>query len=275
MTTVADHASTSRRKAGGWLDALDIPAAWVAEHSRSARRWAGRWRGRLTYVTLHPLPATHPRRLRLLFTVFWFAYAGLAWNAFGVGVTLTAMLLLALSVAATSKIFASRSSRHSVSAAAIVVDDSDRLLLVQRRDNGRWQPPGGVVEANETVPAGLIREVREETGLQVRPVALTGIYRHVDTRVLSFVFHCDVIGGRRARSTIETAACEWLPVEEARRRLDRAFAARVDDALARVSSPFVSAGHFRDHSGPLQLTAADLAATATASIREDGVPAAL
>src|SRR5690606_35518597 len=33
---------------------------------------------------------------------------------------------------------------HSVSVAGVIVDDSDRALLIQRRDNGQWEPPGGV-----------------------------------------------------------------------------------------------------------------------------------
>lgn len=48
--------------------------------------------------------------------------------------------------------------------------EGDRLLLVQnRRRNGAldWTPPGGVIDAGESVVAGLTREVQEETGLRV------------------------------------------------------------------------------------------------------------
>src|ERR1035441_848949 len=41
------------------------------------------------------------------------------------------------------------SPRHSVSVAAVVVDDHDRALLIRRRDNGHWEPPGGVLELDE------------------------------------------------------------------------------------------------------------------------------
>jgi 8-oxo-dGTP pyrophosphatase MutT (NUDIX family) len=43
------------------------------------------------------------------------------------------------------------------------------VLLIKRRDNGQRQIPGGVLELGESIHAGLIREVHEETGLLVEP----------------------------------------------------------------------------------------------------------
>jgi ADP-ribose pyrophosphatase YjhB (NUDIX family) len=54
---------------------------------------------------------------------------------------------------------------------AVVLDGQGRLLLVRRRNapgRGLWSVPGGRVEPGETLPAAVVREVREETGLQVR-----------------------------------------------------------------------------------------------------------
>ncbi|MFB6143214.1 MAG: NUDIX hydrolase [Halorientalis sp.] len=49
--------------------------------------------------------------------------------------------------------------------AAVVTDDAGRVLLV--REDGRWLAPGGAVEPGETHAAALVREVREETGVEV------------------------------------------------------------------------------------------------------------
>ena len=57
---------------------------------------------------------------------------------------------------------------HSVSVAAAVIDDAGRVLVIQRRDNGRWEAPGGVLEMDESIPEGVAREVLEETGLEHR-----------------------------------------------------------------------------------------------------------
>ena len=60
-------------------------------------------------------------------------------------------------------------ARHSVSVAAAIINQDGQLLAVRRRDNGHWEPPGGVLELDETIQAGLVREVLEETGLRVEP----------------------------------------------------------------------------------------------------------
>ncbi len=57
---------------------------------------------------------------------------------------------------------------------AVIVEDR-RVLLVRRGHEplkGHWSLPGGVLEVGESLHAGLVREVREETGLTVEPIEL-------------------------------------------------------------------------------------------------------
>ena len=63
---------------------------------------------------------------------------------------------------------------------AVVLDDAGRLLLVRRRNSpgrGLWSVPGGRVEPGEALAAAVAREVREETGLDVRVGAEVGRLR--------------------------------------------------------------------------------------------------
>src|SRR6478609_6026571 len=82
-------------------------------------------------------------------------------------------------------------ARHSVSVAAVILDDqSSKVLLIRRRDNGHWEPPGGVLELDETPDQGLRREVEEETGVEVRVDRLTGVYKNMSRGIVALVFRC-------------------------------------------------------------------------------------
>ena len=53
-------------------------------------------------------------------------------------------------------------------ASAVVADSDGRILLQRRSDSGGWAPPGGVMDIGETLAECAIREVRKETGFDVR-----------------------------------------------------------------------------------------------------------
>ncbi|MDL4815994.1 NUDIX hydrolase [Actinomadura opuntiae] len=122
-------------------------------------------------------------------------------------------------------------SRHSVSVAGVVVDDQGRALLIQRRDNGRWEAPGGVLEQDEDIITGLRCEVQEETGLDVTPIALTGVYKNMTRGIVALVFRCKAEAGS-LRESDETSAFRWVTADEVTELADEAFAIRVQDALA-------------------------------------------
>ncbi|GAB1515665.1 NUDIX hydrolase [Actinophytocola sp. KF-1] len=120
--------------------------------------------------------------------------------------------------------------QHSVSVAGIVVDEHDRVLLIQRRDNGHWEPPGGVLELAETFEQGVIREVQEETGLRVGVDRLTGIYKNMSRGIVALVFRCHVEAGREV-TTSESCRIEWTTLEEASTTMTPAYYVRVADAF--------------------------------------------
>ena len=82
---------------------------------------------------------------------------------------------------------------------AVVLDDAGRLLLVRRRNapgRGLWSVPGGRVEPGESLTAAVAREVREETGLDVRVGAEVGRVTIPGDRVVYDVvdFACTLTG---------------------------------------------------------------------------------
>ena len=127
--------------------------------------------------------------------------------------------------------------RHSVSVTGVVFRDDGRVLAIQREDDGRWVPPGGVLELDETPADGVTREVLEETGIKVRAEQLTGVYKNMKLGVVTLAFRCSVIGGQ-PHSTDEATQVAWLTVDEAKHDMPEARAVRVTDALS-DKGPFV------------------------------------
>jgi 8-oxo-dGTP diphosphatase len=130
--------------------------------------------------------------------------------------------------------------RHSVSVAAVITDDHDRALLIQRADNGHWEPPGGVLELGESIEDGLRREVREETGLEIEPIVLTGVYKNMARGIVALVFRAKITGGQLSPS-IESTAFRWVTEPEACELAAEAYAVRVLDAVRPERAPAVRA----------------------------------
>ena len=74
------------------------------------------------------------------------------------------------------------------------------MLLCHRRDHDLWNLPGGALEHGEAPWDGVIREVREETGLEVKISRLAGVYSKPEADDLVFSFRCRRVGGEIALS---------------------------------------------------------------------------
>jgi 8-oxo-dGTP diphosphatase len=133
--------------------------------------------------------------------------------------------------------------RHSVSVSGVITDDHGRALLIQRRDNHHWEPPGGVLELAESIGDGLRREVREETGLDVEPGTLSGIYKNMSRGIVALVFRCQVTGGQLTTND-EVAAFRWADEDTIRQLTSEAYAVRLLDGLRNDISPAI-----RSHDG--------------------------
>lgn len=105
------------------------------------------------------------------------------------------------------------------SVVAFVRDRAGRVLMVQRSDNGRWALPGGGHDIGESIGDTVVREVREETGIEVEVLGLSGIYtdpghvmRYDDGEVrqqFSVCFRARPVGGR-LRTSSETTQVRWV-----------------------------------------------------------------
>jgi 8-oxo-dGTP diphosphatase len=136
-------------------------------------------------------------------------------------------------------------SPHSIGVIAVIVNDQEQVLLTRRRDNGNWEPPGGGLERDEDILAGLRREVREETGLEIRPRVLTGAYKNMQRITVTLVFRCEPTSGKLTVND-EVTAFRWAAASEVSKLCCEAFATLVTDTL---SYRFLAGPAIRHHDG--------------------------
>jgi ADP-ribose pyrophosphatase YjhB (NUDIX family) len=72
-----------------------------------------------------------------------------------------------------------------------VIDETGRILLIRRADNGKWAMPGGALEVGETAVEGAVRETLEETGVHCQVTAMIGVFdsRLCGTKTAHHLYH--------------------------------------------------------------------------------------
>ena len=125
-----------------------------------------------------------------------------------------------------------------VAVGAVVVDEG-RVLLVRRGSEplkGHWSLPGGLLEVGEALSAGVVREVREETGLTVEPVELIELLDRIHREGERVRYHyviadylCRAAGGA-LRAASDADAVRWVE----RAEWNSHSALKIDPVTARV-----------------------------------------
>jgi ADP-ribose pyrophosphatase YjhB (NUDIX family) len=104
-----------------------------------------------------------------------------------------------------------------VGCGAIVFNQRDEILLIQR-PTGRWWYPTGFCDVGESPAENVAREVREETGLIVTPVRLIGIIDSLKVgsalrHLYSLLFYCRLEGGALTLHPLETLDAGFFPLD--------------------------------------------------------------
>lgn len=82
-----------------------------------------------------------------------------------------------------------------------IITSGEWILLLKHQAPSRkepiWLPPGGGIEFGETMEQAVVREVKEETGLFIKPVRLLWIHEFIEPplHAIEYYFECDVTGG--------------------------------------------------------------------------------
>jgi ADP-ribose pyrophosphatase YjhB (NUDIX family) len=105
-----------------------------------------------------------------------------------------------------------------VAVGAAVGNDDGELLLIQRADSGVWLYPTGWCDVGYSAAEVVVKEVREETGIEAEPVRLIAVLdglRLGFTRVplYSLVFYCKAVGGKLEPHPLECRDVGWFTPE--------------------------------------------------------------
>lgn len=108
-------------------------------------------------------------------------------------------------------------------AAAVAIIDNEKILMLKRTDNGKWTMPGGTMELDESLVNCAVREVKEETGLEVLVKEVIGTYTDPDIRIeysdgevrreFTIVYYGVTTNGN-VNIDEESSTYAWIPLAE-------------------------------------------------------------
>jgi 8-oxo-dGTP pyrophosphatase MutT (NUDIX family) len=143
---------------------------------------------------------------------------------------------------------APRANSIVVAVTAFVQDEDGRVLMIRRTDNDLYSIPGGAQDVGESIGHTVVREVEEETGIDVEPTGLVGVYTdpaHViaysDGEVrqeFSLCFRARPVGGELCTSS-ESKEVRWVqPGTLGALNIHPSIRLRIEHALQHRRSPY-------------------------------------
>jgi ADP-ribose pyrophosphatase YjhB (NUDIX family) len=113
-----------------------------------------------------------------------------------------------------------RYPNHPLVGVGAIILERDRVLMVQRGKQpleGWWSVPGGLLEVGETLDHGVRREVREETGLEIKPLGILEVFERIqrdsagaaEYHYVLIDYICRPAGGA-LRAGDDACAAEWV-----------------------------------------------------------------
>lgn len=108
-----------------------------------------------------------------------------------------------------------KTPKHIVAVAGYLTNGKNEVLLTKvhwRADT--WELPGGQAEEGEALDQAVCREIKEETGLTVKPIGITGVYYNTSMHILAVVFKVAYISGEIKIQPEEIQEAKFVDLNE-------------------------------------------------------------
>lgn len=134
--------------------------------------------------------------------------------------------------------------------AVVILNEQNQVLLQKRADVRLWGIPSGHVEIGETVAEAAIREVKEETNLEVKITKLIGVYSDPDSQVFAYpngstvhfittCFLAEIKGGILQRNSSESVDVKFFSPNSLPHDLLKMHPEWLNDALTKSEAAFI------------------------------------
>ncbi|MGI9058279.1 MAG: NUDIX domain-containing protein [Ktedonobacteraceae bacterium] len=135
-------------------------------------------------------------------------------------------------------------------ASAVVMNNEGKILLHRRSDSNTWSLPGGTMEIGESISETVKREVKEETGLDIEPEYIIGIYSNPEHIVaysdgevrqeFSICFSCKIVRGNLKVSEESFELAFFTPQEIEQLNMHEAMRLRIKHYLEHKNHPVIT-----------------------------------
>ncbi|MED2981853.1 NUDIX hydrolase [Bacillus thuringiensis] len=108
-----------------------------------------------------------------------------------------------------------KTPKHIVAVAGYLTNEKNEVLLTKvhwRADT--WEMPGGQVEEGEALDQAVCREIKEETGLTVKPIGIIGVYYNASMHILAVVFKVAYVSGEIKIQPEEIQEAKFVDLNE-------------------------------------------------------------
>jgi ADP-ribose pyrophosphatase YjhB (NUDIX family) len=134
--------------------------------------------------------------------------------------------------------------------AVIILNEANQVLLQKRADVGLWGIPSGHIEIGETVAEAAIREVKEETNLEIRIKKLIGVYSDPNSQVFAYpngkvvhfittCFLAEITGGELRCNSDESLEIKFFGQQNLPQDLLKMHPRWLNDALEKREMAFI------------------------------------